>query len=120
MAFLIGTPHTRGAGYFRNDNRPSGGQQDETDIQSCPHCQSVIKMQEWRRITSGKLAGGYCIRCDEPICWMCVPEYAKNGCMPFLAKIDRYTDHQEKLRQFRKLAGLEPPEPARELIVPGI
>jgi hypothetical protein len=76
-------------------------------------------MQQWAKITHGKMAGGFCTKCEAPICWMCVPEYAKNGCIPFLRKIEEHTDALIKLDQFRKLAGLEPPEPPRELIVSG-
>ena len=103
--FIIGTPHTHNAGYYRNDDRPGGGRLSEADIQTCPHCQTVIKMQEWRQ------AGGWCVKCDAPLCDnpFCVAETNLKGCVPFLKKLEQYVDATVKYDQYLKIAGLEPP-----------
>jgi len=101
---IIGTPHTRGAGYFRNDDRLSGGTLSEADIRTCTHCQKVIKMQEWRE------QGAFCHRCDAPICDQCGARAAVYGCEPFLKKIDQYLDATTKYAQCLKMAGLEVPD----------
>ena len=69
MTFIIGTPHSKGAGYFMNDDRPADGTLDEADIRTCPHCQAIIKMQEWRKQTTQ----GFCTKrmqptCNNPVC----------------------------------------------------
>jgi hypothetical protein len=105
--FYIGTPHTKGAGYFVNDNTVSGGTLEQADVKTCTHCQAVILMQQWRKVENGKMTGGFCVRCNAPICGQCNKRMATHGCEPFIAKIDREFDSIVKLAQFRKLAGLE-------------
>lgn len=85
MTFIIGTPHTHNAGYLRNDDRASGGQLTEADIQTCKHCQAAINMQEWAQ------EGGWCARCESPLCNnpVCVEETARLGCVPFTKKIEQ-------------------------------
>lgn len=114
MSFVIGTPHTHNAGYCKNDDRPSGGTLLEADVQTCPHCQGVILMQQW------KLDGGWCSKCDAPLCNnpFCVAETARLGCVPFVKKIEKYLGSQEKFDKYLKMAGLEPPKPQQPLIIP--
>jgi hypothetical protein len=108
MTFHIGTPHTRGAGYLINGvnlSRP-----DEADIRTCPHCQRIIRMQQWRD------DGAWCNKCNAPICGnnnpACVLENKLYGCVPFLKKLEAFTGAQLKRQQFMKVAGLDAPPPA--------
>ena len=116
---IIGTPFAKGAGYFCNDNTASGGQREQADVRTCPHCQAVILMQMWRRIEDGKMSGGFCTQCNAPVCGLCNKRMQTHGCEPFMERIERGLSQAEKLRVFRKLAGLDQPEPPRALIVPG-
>jgi Zn ribbon nucleic-acid-binding protein len=108
MTFIIGTPFSSNAGYYWNDDSASGGKKEEADIQTCPHCQATIKMQEWRRVEDGSMNGGYCIKCSKPICKACNKLLAIEGCIPFMSKIDKEFDAIVKFSQFLKDAGLEP------------
>lgn len=98
---IIGTPHASGAGYFRNDDTPSGGKKEEADVRTCTHCQRVLKMQLWKE------EGAFCHRCNAPICTECGKRMDKYGCEPFLAKLERSLTEDYHRRQFCKLAGLE-------------
>lgn len=100
---LIGTPFTKNAGYYKNDDRNSGGRLAEADIRTCTHCQAVIKMQEW------KAQGAFCRECFAPICVTCGAEMKASGvCVPFLRRIESYANASMKYLQFSKIAGLEP------------
>ena len=103
MAFRIGTPYTRGAGYFLNDKDLASRQ--EADVQTCPHCQAVIKMQEWRD------NGAFCGKCMKPICAKCGTRMLTFGCEPFIQKIEQFAEEQMRYQRFSKLAGLEPVAP---------
>jgi hypothetical protein len=117
---FIGTPHTKGAGYFCNDNTASGGIKQEGDVRTCTHCQAVIIMQDWKSLdAAGKLGGGFCMRCNAPVCGACNHRMMTHGCEPFIKKIDKELDATVKLDQFRKLAGLDTPEPPRAFFIPG-
>lgn len=105
---IIGTPHTHNAGYYRNDDTVSGGRLDEADIQTCPHCQAVLKMQEWKKVENGKMTGGFCMKCSKPVCGFCNKEMQTRGCVPFMQKLDQYFDATVKFDRFLKDAGLEP------------
>lgn len=118
MTFIIGTPHTHNAGYFLNDDTPSGGKKAQADIQTCPHCQAVIKLQEWKRVEDGKMNGGYCMKCSAPVCGECNLAMQTEGCVPFIARLERDLDMTVKLKQYMKLAGLEPPPIFTGLIRP--
>jgi len=104
MTFIIGTPHTKGAGYFVNDRRLRSRQ--EADVQTCSHCQAVIKMQEW------KDDGAWCAKCMKPICVKCGTRALTFGCEPFLKKIEQYAEQQMR---FEKL-GVDEPVPQRSLV----
>jgi hypothetical protein len=113
MTFIIGTPHTHNAGYFRNDDRPGGGKLTEADIQSCPHCQGVIKMQEWHQ------EGGWCAKCEAPLCNnpFCIAETSLYGCVPFVRKLESYLKQHFRVESFKKLAGLDKPSDSHNIIV---
>jgi hypothetical protein len=113
--FTIGTPHTHNAGYYRNDDTPAGGRLSEADVQTCKHCQRVIKMQEW------KGSGGWCSKCQSPLCDdpVCAARTATYGCVPFLQRLEQFAESQVKFSQHLKIAGLAPPEPPRQLVLPG-
>lgn len=97
---VIGTPHTHNAGYYRNDDRPSGGKLAEDDVQTCTHCQAVIKMRKW------KDDGAWCGRCEAPICTACAPRLLTHGCEPFLKQLELHVERQIRRRQYEKLTGL--------------
>ena len=112
MTFIIGTPHARGAGYYRNDDRLSGGTLSEADVLTCPHCQAVVKLQEW------KVRGGFCRRCDAPVCFACYVRVKTYGCEPFLKLFERQVDAVVKYEQYLKRAGLERlPETTPQLLI---
>lgn len=111
MSFFIGTPHTRNAGYFYNDDRPSGGIKREDDVKTCPHCQAVILMREWQKVSHGTMNGGFCQQCNAPICPHCTSKFATEGCIPFIEQLEKAYDMTVKLKQYLKIAGLEPASP---------
>ena len=112
MTFIIGTPHTKGAGYYNNNDTPSGGKLTEADVRTCLHCQAIILLQKWKE------DGGWCGRCNAPICGPCADRMEFFGCEPFIAQIEKEFNTSEKLFAFRKLAGLDPPAPTQDLILP--
>jgi hypothetical protein len=117
MTFIIGTPHVHNSGYFRNDDRLSGGTLSEADIQTCTHCQRVIKMQDWRQ------DGAWCDKCSAPICGSdnpaCAHQTALYGCVPFMKRLEQYIDSTVKFQQHLKIAGLDAPVPPQSLIITG-
>lgn len=98
---IIGTAHTHGAGYALNDDRASGGAKSEYDALVCMHCQKLLNAQKHRE------DGGFCSRCMAPICGACADRMLTQGCEPFIKFIEQAADRAYRLRQFRKLAGLE-------------
>lgn len=92
---IIGTPHTRNSGYYMNDDRNSGGQKAEADIRTCPHCQAVIKMQEWSKAT----VQNFCMKCMAPTCI----HGGCEACVPFMKKIQQHIETQ--LRRLRLISG---------------
>lgn len=110
MTFKIGTPHAHNAGYswsrYSADTRVV-----EDDVQTCPHCQAVIRMRQWSQTENGKMSGGFCGKCSAPVCPHCQARMAKYGCEPFLKKLEQELDMTVKLQQFIKDAGLEPARP---------
>lgn len=104
MTFHIGTPHTKGAGYFINDKDLRTRQ--EADVQTCSHCQAILKMQEWKK------SGAWCGKCMKPLCLDCGKRTQIFGCEPFLKKLEQYAEQQMR---FAKLAG-DQPVPSQVLI----
>lgn len=118
MSIIIGTPHTRNAGYLiNNQNFNVRGGRQEADIQTCAHCQRILKMQQWAQ------DGAFCRKCWAPICGtdnpICVREHQLYGCVPFLRRIEEFANSQVKYRQYLKMAGLEPVAPSPSIIVTG-
>lgn len=99
---------THGAGYLLNDNRAAGEGKEESDIGLCPHCQKVIKLQEWRASFPGN---PMCMKCMAPQCLACAKRYPTEGCLPFVQKIEKLMSEEHAKAQFRKVAGLEPERP---------
>lgn len=109
----IGTPHTKGAGYFANDIATNRKQ--EADVQTCKHCEAVILLQKWKE------DGGFCSRCMAPICGPCADRMLIFGCEPALKRIEQAFELGMKLKHFRKLAGLDaPPADYQPRIVLGV
>ena len=61
MTFTIGTPFARNAGYHWNG---AGREKEQNDVQTCPYCQAVILMQEWRKSATQY----FCVKCCKPTC----------------------------------------------------
>lgn len=99
MSFIIGTPHVHNAGYHRYDGRTHGEGVQENDVQTCPHCQAVIKMQEWKKAS----VQNFCTRCMKPTCdaKSCVED-----CIPYLKILERQYDAVVKYQQYLKRLGL--------------
>lgn len=115
MGILIGTPYARNAGWshyrYSCDTRVV-----EDDVQTCPHCQAVIRMRQWETTKQGKMAGGFCMKCSKPICPHCQKKMQTEGCIPFMKKIEKEHDMLTKYSQFVRDAGLEPAAPSRSII----
>ena len=113
MTFHIGTPHTRNAGYYFN-RYSCDTNLTEDAVQTCSHCQAIIKMSEWKQ------DGGWCSRCEKPLCNHadCMAQTARLGCVPFIQQLERQIENTIKLEQHLKIAGLEPSPPPRPLIIP--
>jgi hypothetical protein len=107
-----------GSGYLLNDNRAAGEGKEEDDIGLCPHCQRVIRKSQWRAC-DGSL--GWCARCAAPCCGNgpCAERFQREGCLPFLARIDKMLAEDYAKAQFRRGAGLDPEKP-QLLIRPGM
>jgi Zn ribbon nucleic-acid-binding protein len=100
----IVTPHTRGAGYFlNNQNQSVNDGRQEADIATCKHCQAVIKLQLWKE------DGGFCGKCMAPICGPCADRMLTHGCEPFIKKIEAAYNNAVSLAAHRKLVGLDAP-----------
>lgn len=96
MTFRIGTPYSRNAGYFMNDDRNSGGKKVEADIRTCPHCEKLIKMQEW------KDNGAFCRKCNAPICPQCGDRALTFGCEPFKRQFDQQVEAMIRRKQLSR------------------
>jgi hypothetical protein len=103
MTFIIGTPHTRNAGYLCNNQDLSIAKREEADIRTCTHCQTVIKMKEWRD------DGAWCSKCNAPVCahGVCAKKTEELGCIPYIKYIETVLEGQTSLEQFRKMAGVD-------------
>lgn len=110
MTFAIGTPFSRGAGYYVGDKDLKTRR--EADVATCPHCERVIFLQKW------KDDGGFCGKCMKPICGPCADRAMTFGCEPFMQKLEKYAENTMRFEQYRRVVGLEPATP-RPLILPG-
>ena len=100
---IVGTPYTKGAGYYLGDQDTS--HRKEADVRTCTHCQTIIKMQAW------KDDGGWCGKCNAPICGPCATRAMTFGCEPFIQKLEKYAGAVMRFERFRKFAGLDAPVP---------
>jgi len=91
MGVLIGTPYTKGAGYFLNNKN---AKREEADIQTCSHCQAVIFMQQWKK------DGAWCGKCMKPICANCGARAAVRGCELFVKKLEKFAEQQMRFQKF--------------------
>lgn len=90
---IVGTPHSKGSGYFINDKNLASRQ--EADIRTCPHCQALIKMQEWAKAP----VQNFCLKCMAPAC----NRKECEDCIPFMRKIEQFIKMQ--LQRKRLLGG---------------
>lgn len=109
MTFHIGTPYTKGAGYFINDKNLRTRQ--EADVQTCSHCQAVIFMQEWKK------RGAWCGKCMKPLCLQCGKRTKLFGCEPFAQKFDQFNEEQTRLAKVLKEVGPDEPMPQSLIII---
>lgn len=100
MAIILGTPHARHTGYLLNDNRASGHGKKEVDIYVCEHCQKILEVPMW------KDDGGWCGRCQKPICGKCADRMLTEGCVPFLKKLEQALEADYRRSQYRKMLGV--------------
>ncbi len=94
-----------GAGYLHNDNRAAHEGLEEADILLCPHCQTTIKLHEWRKERS-EGGGGWCRKCQAPVCGRCLTRMIQFGCEPFQEKIDKALEENYRRRQNMRVLGV--------------
>ena len=94
-----------GAGYYINDERASGDGVDEADVLTCPHCEKIIKLQDWRKERE-QGGGGWCRKCQAPVCGPCLDRMLVFGCEPWLKRIDRAFEENYRRAQNRKVLGI--------------
>lgn len=99
-----------GSGYLLNDNTAAGLGKQEADVILCPHCQTVISLQQWKAADG---SNGWCAKCAAPCCGSgpCAAEFQSKGCLPWIARIERIVQNEYSKAQFRRVAGLEPDQP---------
>jgi hypothetical protein len=90
---LIGTPHTKGAGYFVNDKDLRTRQ--EADVQTCAHCQRILLMQKWKE------EGGWCAREMKPLCLPCADRALMFGCEPWMKQLEDFMESQMRFKKLR-------------------
>jgi hypothetical protein len=92
----IGRAHRHNAGYFVNDKALSTRQ--EADVQTCGHCQSIIKLQDLRD------EGGWCSKCQKCLCSQptCRATTAALGCVPLTKQIDSAVSRAQSLASMLK------------------
>ena len=100
MTFHIGAPHSHNAGYLVN-NQFDKRTKLEADIQSCPHCQKVIRMDEWRK----SVTQNFCLKCMKPTC----DSSECDLCVPFVKKLEQQMSAQMRFISLLKMAGASAP-----------
>lgn len=85
---FIGTSHTKGSGYFINHQNARA---DESDVQTCNHCQKVILVQK------EKDSVAVCMGCMKLTCGPCSTRALTHGCEPFMKKLEQYAEDQYRL-----------------------
>lgn len=85
---------------------------------TCAHCQKVLYLHDVVGQPNWKEDGGWC-RCEQkPLCGPCADRALIYGCEPALKQVETYGNALVKYEQYLKLAGLEPAQSARALILP--
>ncbi len=96
---------THGAGYLFNDDRASGGKVSEADVLTCPHCEKIIEHAQWRKERE-QGGGGYCRKCQAPVCGPCLDRMLRFGCEPYLKRIEQTVEANHRREQNRKVLGI--------------
>jgi len=91
---------TNGQGYYINDNRVSGGNLTEGDVWTCLHCQATVIKSAWKE------QGGFCHRCNGPLCDPCAAKAVQEGCTPFLKLIERQLQDAHRREQNARIFGI--------------
>lgn len=90
-----------GHGYFRNDDRASGGKLAEDDVLACAHHGGVLKKSQWR------LKGGMCMVCSKPVCFRCYDRAKKLGCEgPEVKRLEAAVNAAYRREQNAKVLGI--------------
>lgn len=101
---------SHGAGYLFNDSRAAHEGVEEADILTCPHCQRTINLQAWRKDHSKggthNEMGGWCRRCEAPVCTACTVRMMKHGCEPFMKQVDKALEDKYRREQNAKTIGI--------------
>lgn len=71
----------------------------ESAVQTCAHCQRAVQLHKKDE------PYGFCRKCNHVICEFCAPQYVKEGCSPFMAKIEKYQEEQYRLSRSYPLVG---------------
>lgn len=96
---------TSGAGYLYNDSRAAHEGVQEADIGCCPHCQATINLQAWRKERE-QGGGGWCRKCEAPVCGPCLQLMLTHGCQPYIKKIEEELERNYRIQQNRKMMGI--------------
>lgn len=104
-----------GEGYFLNAEE-SGRHRQEAAVLSCAHCQKVLFLHDVPGQVNWRQDGGWCRREMKPLCGPCADRALTFGCEPFIKQIEQTANLRVRLEQFHKLAGLDPPPPARQIV----
>jgi hypothetical protein len=99
-----------GMGYFRNDDRASGGKLVEDDLLGCGHsglkaqmqgCVPTMKRSEWKNV------GGMCYVCNAPLCPACTSRALRFGCDgPEVGRIEDLVNDMYRRQQNAKILGI--------------
>lgn len=100
-----------GMGYYKNDDRASGGKLEEDDIIGCGHsgltaqmvhgCVPTMKKTDW------KSYGGMCYVCNAPLCGPCKDRALRFGCDgPEVGRIEKAVDGFYRRQQNAKIMGI--------------
>lgn len=114
MTFVIGTPHTHHCGHVQMWTGGLNSKHIELDMQSCSHCQRAIDLRKWR-----DECGAFCHKCMKPVCGdgPCAALTEAIGCVPWMKRLETWAEREGNLANFRKLAGLDPQNPVRFVII---
>jgi hypothetical protein len=109
MTFIIGTPHTKNAGYLGAETGGHNNRKVEADIKTCTHCQAAINMTVWKE------DGAWCGKCQAPICGPCGDKMLTQGCLPYVKRLEMILESDEQRAQLRRILGIEGNAPVPSL-----